>query len=352
MAEKFENILIIKPSSLGDIVMTLPALTALRNSFQNARISWLVRPEFAPLIEKHPHLNETILFDRNRFGTAWYNPLALASLMSLIRNLRRRDFDAVFDFQGLFRTASLAWLTGCKKRFGMKNAREFAYLFYTHTVDQPRDSLHVVDCCLKIVRAAGGSETNARFVVSVDPAAADSVNDLLAADGADVDSYAVLIPGAARPYKLWPLDRFAAVADKLASQFGLSIAATGAAQEKALIESLKSLTDVPITNLAGRTDLGQLTALLKNAKIVISNDTGPGHIAVALGTPLVMMFGRSNPIRLFPYGRPECTAAVEPFDRGNAINNYESKYDIKAVTVDDVFKKACKQIEHTPLTSK
>jgi ADP-heptose:LPS heptosyltransferase len=295
MAERFENILIIKPSSLGDIVMTLPALTALRNSFQNARISWLVRPEFAPLIEKHPHLNETILFDRNRFGTAWYNPLALASLMSLIRNLRRRDFDAVFDFQGLFRTASLAWLTGCKKRFGMKNAREFAYLFYTHTV---------------------------------------------------------LIPGAARPYKLWPLDRFAAVADKLASQFGLSIAATGAAHEYVLIESLKSLTNVPITNLAGRTDLRQLTALLKNAKIVISNDTGPGHIAVALGTPLVMIFGRSNPIRLFPYGRPECTAAVEPFDRGNAINNYESKYDIKAVTVDDVLKKACKQIEHTPLTSK
>jgi len=339
-----KNILIIKPSSLGDIVLALPALTALRESFGQAKLTWLIRPEFAPLLENQPDLNEIILFDRRVLGKMWYNPYAFGSLISLIKSLRRRNFDAVFDFQGLFRTASLAWLTGCKRRFGMKNARELAHLFYSHKVKRDADCIHVVDYYLKITRAAGAAETNARFVLSVDPAAAESVNKLLAGEGADVDNYAVLIPGAARSYKHWPVDRFAAVAEKLASQFHLSIIATGSAHEAGLIETLKSLADVPITSLAGRTSLHQLAALLKNAKIAISNDTGPGHIAAAFGRPLVMIFGRSNPVRLYPYGRPECVAAVEPFERGTAINNYEPKYDIKAVSIDEVFNKACQQL--------
>ncbi len=139
MPEDFNNILIIKPSSLGDIVLALPALSALRKSFPNSRISWLVRPEFAALLENHPHLDEIILFDRKFLGKAWWNPGAFGALVSLIRRLRNGRFDVVFDFQGLFRTASLAWLSGCKRRFGRAGAREFAHIFYTHKVAQGKD---------------------------------------------------------------------------------------------------------------------------------------------------------------------------------------------------------------------
>ncbi|MHC4645672.1 MAG: glycosyltransferase family 9 protein [Planctomycetota bacterium] len=343
--------MIIKPSSLGDIVQALPALTALRKNFPDAKITWLVRPEFAPLLENHPHLDHIMLFDRRFLGKAWFYPPAFASLISLIRHLRHAGFDAVFDFQGLFRTAALALLSGCKKRFGMALAREFSVVFYTHKTPRDQDSIHVVDYYLKVVRAAGVSESPAEFVLPIDPSATESVKKLLAARDAKVDNYAVLICGATRAYKQWPIDRFAAIADKLTSQFSFSIVATGSAHESDLVTELKNLANVPVANLAGRTSLYELVALLKNAKAVISNDTGPGHIAAALGTPLVMVFGCSNPIRLFPYGRCHCLAAFEPFDRGLALNSRDPKHDIKAVSTDDVYQKVCEQLEPKPQTS-
>ena len=154
----YENILIMKPSSIGDIIMALPALTALHNSFPYARISWFIRAELAPLMANHPYLTEVIPFDRRFLGKAWFHPYALACLVSLIRRLRRGRFDVVFDFQGLFRTASLSWLSGCAKRFGRAKARELAHVFYTHRVPQNQNCVHLIDYYLKIVEAAGASD--------------------------------------------------------------------------------------------------------------------------------------------------------------------------------------------------
>ena len=347
MPKSPKNILIIKPSSLGDIVLALPALTSLRKNFPDAKISWLIRPEFAPLIKNHPHLTEIVLFDRKFLGKAWFHPRAFGSLLSLIWLLRRSKFDIVVDLQGLFRTASLAWLSGCKKRLGMTNAREFAHIFYTHKIAQDYKCVHLIDYYLKIIRAAGASgppEFGAQFVLPIDPAAVDSVNKKLAGHGINANNYAVLVPSSAHSYKCWPIERFAALADKVSSQFGLSIIATGKVSEKSVVESLKKLANVPITNFAGMTNLSELTALLKAAKLVVSNDTGPGHVAAALGTPLVLIFGRSNPARVSPYGRPNCVVAIEQDNRGLQIESSEPKYDIKAITVDDVYQKVCEQM--------
>ena len=344
MHESLENILIIKPSSLGDIVLALPALTALRKSFPDAKISWLIRPEFAPLIENHPHLTDVIIFERKLLGKAWFHPYAFASLLSLIRRLRRNKFDAVIDLQGLFRTASLAWLSRCKKRFGIANAREFAHFFYTHKVAQDTDCVHLVDYYLKIIQAAGASDTQVQFVFPQDPAAADSISRLLTSHGIRADNYAVFIPGSAHSYKCWPTQRFAALADKISSQFHVSTVAAGTDSEKGTIENLKNLANVPIANLAGQTSLSELLALLKAARLVVSNDTGPGHIAAALSVPLVMIFGRSNPARVAPYARPQCVAAIEADSRGPETNSSDPKHDIKAVTPAQVYQKVCEQM--------
>ena len=340
-----KNILIIKPSSLGDIVLALPALTALRKSFPEAKISWLIRPEFAPLLKNHPHLTETILFDRKFLGKAWFHPRALASLLSLIWRLRRSKFDAVIDLQGLFRTASLAWLSGCKRRLGMAGARELAHIFYTHKVAQDRDCIHLVDYYLKMVQTTGASKTQVQFLLPVDSAAADAVNRLLKTKGIEPGSFAVFVPTSAHRDKCWPVERFAALADKISSQFGLSIIATGAASENSAVERLRSLANVPIANFAGATSLSELSALLKAARLVVSNDTGPGHIAAAEGAPLVLIFGRSNPARVAPYGRPHCIAAAEPNGRGFKADSTNPKHNIKAITVDEVYQKVCEQME-------
>jgi len=344
MPESFKNILIIKPSSLGDIVLALPALTALRRSFPDSRISWLVRPEFAALLENHPHLDEIIPFDRKFLGKVWFHPEALGGLVSLIRWLRNGRFDAVFDFQGLFRTASLAWLSGCKKRFGRAGAREFAHIFYTEKVSQGMDCAHLVDYYLKIIRTAGAGKINVEFVLPQEPAAAESILRLLTIGGTAPDHYAVFVPGSAHRDKCWPTERFAELADKIATQFGLSIVATGTGPEAPIVERLSKKSNVPITNLAGQTSLSELMALLRDAKLVVSNDTGPGHIAAASGVPLVLMFGRSNPVRVAPYGRKECVVAIDPDGRGFDINSTDPRHDVKSITVEQVYQKVCEQL--------
>jgi len=339
-----KNILIIKPSSLGDIVLTLPALSALRKSFPDANISWLIRPEFAPLLDNHPHLDNIIYFDRKFLGKAWYNPRAFVALLSLIHQLRRSRFDLVIDLQGLFRTAILAWLSGCKKRFGMTTAREFAHIFYTYKLAQDQSCIHLVDYYLKIAQAAGASDLSAEFILNIDRTAADSVHRLLAEKKIKPDNYAVLVPGSAHSDKCWPVERFAALAEKISSRFGFSIVATGAKAEKSMVENLRRKT-ATTANLAGLTNLRELTALIKSARVVVSNDTGPGHIAAALGVPVVMIFGPTNPARVAPYGRSSCVAAVEPDGRGFNADSTNPKHNIKAVTVDEVYQKVCKQIE-------
>jgi len=344
MPETLQNFLIIKPSSLGDIILALPALTALRESFPDAKISWLIRPDFAPLLKDHSHLTDVIIFDRELLGKAWFHPHAFYSLVSLIRRLRRGKFDAVIDLQGLFRTASLAWLSGCKKRFGMANTRELAHIFYTHKVDQDVSCIHLVDYYLKIIQTIAASKTKVQFVFPRDPVAADSINSLLTSQAVKPDNYAVFIPGSAHSDKCWPAQRFAALADRIASQFQLSIVAAGTASERDIVESIKNQADVPIVDLAGQTALSELVALLKAARLVISNDTGPGHIAAALGVPLVMIFGRSNPARVAPYSRPQCVVAVEPDGRGLQPDSSDTKYHINKITVDEVYQKVCEQM--------
>lgn len=345
MPKSFKNILIIKPSSLGDIVLALPALSALRRSFPDADISWLVRPQFAPLLKNHPHLDETILFDRRFLGKAWYHPRAFAALLSLIRRLHHSRFDLVIDLQGLFRSASLGWLSGCPNRFGMASAREMAHIFYTEKISQGLDCVHLVDYYLKIIAAAGATDTGVEFVLPTDQAAVGSVGKLLTDYDIGADSYAVFIIGSAHSNKRWPLEKFAALAERISSQLDLPIVATGTEPERELVERLKQITPVAVTNLAGKTDLSELIAMLKQSRIVISNDTGPGHIAAALTVPAVLIFGRSNPARVAPYQRSNCVAAIEPDSRGLDINSNNPQHDIKAVTVDMVYERLCGQLK-------
>jgi lipopolysaccharide heptosyltransferase I len=342
---QMKRILIIKPSALGDIVLALPALASLRASFPDARICWFIRPEHAPLLENVDGIDDIILFDRKFLGKWWHNPKAFAALIRLVARLRRAKFDLVIDLQGLLRTALFAWLAGCKKRFGMKASREFAALFYTHKIPQDTDSVHVVDYYQKIVSAAGASTKSCDFNLAPTGQATDSVTSLLASYNIRPDKYAVFVPGSAHVSKCWPVENYAALAEKTASQFDLSIIAVGTSAEKPLVQRLKSRSNVPITDFAALTDIPQLVALLKGAKLVVSNDTGPGHIAGVLGVPVVLIFGVTNPARISPYRRPNATAAVESDKRGWEIESSDPKHAIDAVTVDEVFEKVALQLK-------
>lgn len=227
----------------------------------------------------------------------------------------------------------------------MANARELAHLFYTHRIEQDQDCIHLVDYYLKIVEAAGANNLDVRFDLPVNTHARDSVRKILASHNIKLGEYVVFVPGSAQGDKCWPVKRFAALAKKISSKFDLPILAVGTKSESSIVEAIQNLTDVPVVNLAGQTSLGELVALLKTAKLVVSNDTGPGHIAAALGAHLVMIFGRSNPARVAPYRRSNCIAAIEPNSRGFKADSDDSKHSIKNITVDEVYQKVCEQIK-------
>jgi lipopolysaccharide heptosyltransferase I len=343
MVGPYEKILLIKPSSLGDVVMALPALSALRRSFPQARISWLIRPEFAPLLEGHPHLDEVILFNRRLHGKAWHSPTAGRDLVGLIAKLRSSRFDAVLDLQGLFRTGLLAWLSGCRRRFG-PHWREMAYLFYTTSIPPRVEWAHVVDYYLKLVETMGAGDRRAEFVLPAKPVAAGAAHVLLAQHRIKPDGYAVVIPGSAQTSKCWPAERFAALVDRLTSEHGLAVVATGTKSESAMIEKIRSLAKYPPANLANQTPLPELVEVLRRAKLVVTNDTGPGHIAAALGRPLVMMFSWSNPLRVGPYGRPQCIVARDMDQRGLANRSHDPRHSIQHITLDEVYAKVVEQL--------
>lgn len=341
-----KNILILKPSALGDIVLALPALASLRASFPEAKITWFVRPEFAPLLENVPNLDDTIIFDRRGLGKWWWCPKAFAALVKLITKLRKSEFDLVIDLQGLLRTAIFSWFTGCKKRFGMKKARELASVFYTHKVSLGGNTPHVIDCYEKIITAAGASKVTHNYDLSPTPEAVESVTKLLAEYELTYGNYIVFVTGAAHSHKCWPPEYFAALAERINAEFTLPIIAIGTKTEKQIIENIKANTNVPIVNFAGLTDIPQLVAILSGARLTITNDTGPGHIAVALGKPVVMIFGPTNPARINPYRCENATVAINPDKRGSKIDSSDPTHAIEAVNVDLVFEKVVWHLTH------
>lgn len=338
-----KKILIIKPSALGDVALSLPVLSSLRASFPDAEIAWFVRKEFAPLLECVEGLDEIIIFDRKLLGKWWCDRKAFSSLINLIKLLRKRKFDLVIDLQGLFRAGLFGWLTGSNRRFGMKDVREFADIFYTDKVSTS-DCVHLIDCHEKILTAVGASQIRYDFNVTAAPQAKAATEELLAGHGLSGQKYAVFVPGAAHACKCWPGEYFAELGEKISSQFGLKIATVGTGTDKRLIKKIKAHSKVPITDFAGLTDIPSLVALLEGAELVVSNDTGPGHIAAALGRPIVMIFGPTNPGRVGPYKKANTVAAIDEFDRGRIVDSVDAKHSIEGVGVELVFEKVVCQL--------
>jgi heptosyltransferase-1 len=295
-----KRILLIKPSAIGDVVHALPILKLVRKRWPGAHIAWLVTPGCAGLLEGHPLLNEVILFDRRRYGRGWRDPKSLVGLAGFSVDLRRSGFDLVLDLQGLFRSGWFTWLTKAPVRVGFANAREFAPLFYTHRVEVGDGDQHAIDRYLKLARAIG-CEGEVEFEFAVKDEDRASARALVGHDR----PYAVLLPGTNWETKRWPVEKFGALVEPMKERFGLETVVAGGPDDVELGERIGGV------NLAGRTSIKELVALIAGAELVIGNDSGPSHIAAAMGRPLVMMFGPTNPVRTGPYGRMESVVRID-----------------------------------------
>ncbi|GIW76440.1 MAG: lipopolysaccharide heptosyltransferase I [Phycisphaerae bacterium] len=269
-----QNILIVKPSALGDIVHTLPVLHLLKRRFSSARISWMVVPAFSDLLEGHKDLDQILLFERRRFGKLWRNMDAVQGLFSFTSELRRQQFDLVIDLQGLFRSGWITWQTRAPVRVGFSYAREGARLFYTHTVPTDTHEKHAVDRYLDICESLGAGRSPVVIDFDIPETVRTSVRSVLGSS----DDYAVLLPGTNWATKRWPTEYFEALIEPLRKRYGLRCVIAGGKDVKDMNSSWSGAL-----NLSGKTRLKELVALLEGSRLVIANDSGPMHIAQCLG---------------------------------------------------------------------
>jgi len=344
-SEKYDNILIIKPSALGDIVHALPVLPSLRAAFPQAKLTWLVRKEFAPLLECTEGLDEILLFDRKAMAQWFCSPRAYRCFRDFKKRLRDDGFDLVLDLQGLFRSGVFAKMTGCARRVGMTEAREFANWFHTHHVDRPSDSVHILDYYFAVLKAVGVEACVPECKLTASAAAQDAIRQKLDDKGLASKNFVVLIPGSAHAYKCWPAEQFAKLAEASHQRYGWSAVAVGTGGERVYAEAIAAKASTPVIDLTGQTTIPELVALFDQAAVVVSNDTGPGHIALATDTPGVVLFGNTNPRRLGPYQRPECVVAVDVDHRGAEIKDTNPAHRIEKVTVEMVIEKIGLQLK-------
>lgn len=291
--------MVIKLSSLGDIVHTLPAVAALRQRYSSAHISWLVKTQWASILEGNPDVNEVVSID-----LSWRNWPSLVSI------LRRRPYDLIIDFQGLFRTGLIGMLSGATMRVGFARAREGAPWMYTHRISLPKDretswrllEIHAVDRNLAIAEFLGADTSRPTFHF---PALAEdqhSIDEIL--NNAQVEKHQKLIalaPWSRSALKSWPLDRFVQLADELVRIPNLRVVVLGGPTDGPSAKEFRHLESHGLVSLVGKLSLRQLPELLQKMKLVVGNDSSLIHLAAGVGTRVLGIFGPTQPKATGPY---------------------------------------------------
>ncbi|MGC8644385.1 MAG: glycosyltransferase family 9 protein [Isosphaeraceae bacterium] len=291
------KICIIKPSSLGDVVHSLPILPALRQRFPSSRISWVVNRAFRSLLERHPDLDRVIAYDR---GGAGISIRGVTATSRLCGNLLRDRYDLTIDLQGLLRSGLMTLATRAKVRVGMADAREGAGWSYTHTVDASRLGLHAVERVQRVIRALGIDDAEPSFVLPIGVQEERWSREIL--EGVPRPRL-VLNLGARWYTKRWPPEHFAEVARRAAAEFGAGLVVVGSADDRPLALTLaRKLGPLPLLDLTGTTTLIQLAALARESELFLSNDTGPLHLAAAAGAAVVGIYTCTDPRLTGPYG--------------------------------------------------
>ncbi len=346
------KILILKPSSLGDVIQALPVLRLLKLHFRNAEIFWWIDSALAPLLEDDPDLTGIVRFERKRWKSLRYWPEMARS----IRWMREQKFDLVIDLQSLARSGAFAWLANGKFLVGLDDAREGAHGYYDIAVPRKSFHTHAVDWYLSVLPQIGvpihnnfqwiperqetATKVESIFKSKLNPQSAICNSQLI-----------VLQPGARWNNKRWPVENFSALVKLLAQKFpDARFAILGSADDKSLGEKISAAEPNRILNLCGETSLPEMIEWIRLCDLMITNDTGPMHVAAALGKPLVALFGPTEPRRTGPYGQLQNVLQIQLPCEPCMKSNCTWKNPIECLTTispQTVFERAQKLISKT-----
>jgi lipopolysaccharide heptosyltransferase I len=305
------RILIVRLGALGDVVHAIPVAAALRRAFPAARIDWLVSAKHREILDLVPVIDRRLVIsDRPSAGERRADG---TPLLAAIRELRASRYDVAIDLQGLIKSAVLARASGAPRvvGFASRYARErAARLFYTQAYDpgrgglyDPRETRHVVDINLGLLGILGITSPQREF--PIEPIDSDAARIAREQAGG---RYALLNPGAAWPNKRWPPERLAAIARELRARHGLSSVVLWGPGEEALAAGVAADADGAAV-VSPRTTIADIVALARGAVLMVSGDTGPTHLAAAVGTPIVGIYGPTRPVRNGPMSPLDVTVS-------------------------------------------
>jgi len=291
-----KRILIVNVNWVGDVLFSTPFIRAVRESNPDAYIACLLHPRCKEMLEDNSRLNEIIIYDEEGAHKS------LLGKWRLIKELRSKNFDKVFLLHRSFTKALMTYLAGIKERIGYPTKNRGGIL--TKIVEEPADEMHKVEYFLNIARAVGVEPRDVSYEFFVQDRERKFIKELLLKEGVtDKDFVVVLCPAGNWSPKRWPRENFARLGDELAEKFGAKIVLSAARKDLELIEEIKSvMANAPIVT-TGKTNLKQLGALLERADLVVANDTGPMHMAVAVGVKTIALFGPTSARLTGPYGK-------------------------------------------------
>jgi heptosyltransferase-2 len=294
---KFQNILVVRTDRIGDVILTIPAIRALKETFPASRLTVLTAITTRSLVDGLPFIDEVMVEDPSR-GWAGY--------FSLVRELSKRKFDLAVVYHTKHRTNAACFLAGIPHRLGYRN-NKFGFLLTMPVIDKRHLGLkHEAEFCLDLLREIGVDSHDLRLEIAYNSSAETWAEKFMASHFPNRNVMA-LHADASCPTRRWPAHCFAQLGDLLTEHLGAQIVIVGAEGGKPLAKAIVSGMKSAAIDLTGQISLAQLGSFLKRATLLVSNDSGPVHVAAAVGTPNVCLFLRSqpglNPERWRPLGK-------------------------------------------------
>lgn len=304
------RIAIVRLSAIGDVVHTLPALHCLRRHLPQAWICWIVEAREQEILQGHPELDALLPVNTRLVRREMRSPGGALEVgrkgRSLVGWLRACRFDVAIDFQGLIKSGLITWLTGAPIRIGFTapHCRERANIFFTNRRLSPGSrELHVVEKNLSLLRPLGIDTSEVVFTLPEDPGSSERVTQILQSQGWTPGvPLLALNPGAGKDAKRWTPESYAMLGDHLADRLGARVVLPWGPGEETLVRQIQRRMVHPAI-LPPPTSIQELVAMLRRCTLVVGGDTGPIHLAAALGVPTVGLYGPTDPSRNGPWGQ-------------------------------------------------
>ncbi|MDP3803953.1 MAG: lipopolysaccharide heptosyltransferase II [Candidatus Omnitrophota bacterium] len=338
------RILVVRLDRIGDVLLSTPVIKNLRDAYPDSYIAFMVRPYARSIVQGNPYLNDVIVYDKKG------EEKSLLGNLKFIYYLKQKRFNAAIILHPTNRTHMITFLAGIPSRVGYD--KKWGFLLTKRIPHTKQFGLkHEIDYTLDILRYIAIEPKDRMLYMPLDRASERKVQDIFNENGIRDSDFCIAInPGASCASKRWPVMNFARTADSLAKTYNAKIIIIASVQDKIFADEAASVMSKPCVNLAGKTGIGDVVSVLGRVKLFISNDSGPVHIACAVGTPVISIFGRSDrglsPERWGPSGA--CDIALHKYvgcDVCLAHNCRRGFKCLEAITVEDVLAAADKILE-------